>query len=1204
MEKVINGIKKLIAKLYQNEYVRVFAIIFILGFIFFGTTAINNGFTMGFNGDYTLQTLAFYSDGYTKIWNFLKTGEFPMFDYSNFLGMNYFGTASFYYLTSPFYYLLLLWPQKYIFQGVYFLLLIKYATGGLFFYILLKKFFNYKDRTCLVGAIVYAFSGWNLYYLWFHFADAMAVFPLFIIGLEYCLKNKKGWLITLSLVIVALCNYFFFVTFAIFGVFYFIFRWIKIYGFTKKSGYSFTERWGVAIQGALCYIVGGLLSGVVLIPSLVVVQDSGRVNDGLLTTFLMFFMNSEVVDSEVVWSGLKSFKEIFNKENLKGLYEYMFVWDDRYANGSIIPKKQTMLYIVSNFLFMNSNCWNTTVFNNSALDNNLGGLFISTPLILLLIPTIINTIKSKKGWDIFTLIICVIMPFIPFTFYLFHGFTYEYGRWQLCLVLITLIYVLKTFDNLEITNRWMFSMGIIVNVALAGYCVYYSYTQNLIDFSTKLLIIIGQLIFMFVVYHLTFVYHDRKWFKELATSGIILELFISTVITTNMHGVTDYDRLYGGSEVYTEEQVMINELKESDSSFYRIFNNMATRNYTNLPSALSYNGMSTFNSIYNQNNNEFINRSDVWYAGGWSMGYHEKRPYFDQFVGVKYYIVDKNHLNNDSSNRGQDYAGMSPEIGKQDFAVNVPFGYTKLDTNYENFDIYENTNAIELGFAYENYILDYTHASYESSYYETMYSNMAIIDTLNKDLYEDDYQTKVVDELTHFNKKSTWKNPYNWVYNSQLKKEITMRNDFSKDRTKRMAFEVTGHDDMVNKIKTNYGGYGSILHGRWVDKGYFGDEIILTPKENYRIAEHASKDNPVNIILTLQMGPQFLVSLYGANDKLLTQDCHMYHNYGLNTRWYERKMERSYYVTEEVKKITIESIGDVKISENMDNSMFDLDNVEVKYRYYDEFKNDWSFAKNNQLRNIENTMNSFSFDTNYESQKIVCLNVPYDQGWTLKMDDEKVDIISMNGGFIGFIAPSGSHSYYLNYVTPGISDGLKLTLTGLGLGLITFVGYNFHYCIMVSKSVINSTLLIKRRKEEEIEMNENSEEQLQKVTKTTGKVINVITGLVGAGIGLLLSSLFTSSSSFFIHLLGFIIGYLFSSVIAYFVSVFFRRMNINKESIIKYLKISGIGLLIGLIIYLILSIVKVYVMYKYIVCFILTMPILYYLKKHFLDKYL
>ena len=117
----------------------------------------------------------------------------------------------------------------------------------------------------------------------------------------------------------------------------------------------------------------------------------------------------------------------------------------------------------------------------------------------------------------------------------------------------------------------------------------------------------------------------------------------------------------------------------------------------------------------------------------------------------KYYIVDKNYLNTDDSHNGSMYEGASPFIAKQTYDVNVPFGYTKLDTNYTNFDIYENTNHIELGFAYDTYTyLD--HAYYESSYYETLYSKMAIIDKENEDLYLDNYEEVVTNKLTNFNK--------------------------------------------------------------------------------------------------------------------------------------------------------------------------------------------------------------------------------------------------------------------------------------------------------------------------------------------------------------------------------------------------------------------------------------------------------------------
>lgn len=1185
MEKVVTGIKNWFSKVSKNEYVRVFSIVFVLGFIFFGFKALGNGFTMGFNGDYTLQTLAFYSDGYNKIWNFLRTGEFPMFDYSNFLGMNYFGTASFYYLTSPFYYLLLLCPKEYIFQGVYFLLLIKYAFGGLFFYILLKKFFNFKDQTCLIGAIIYAFSGWNLYYLWFHFADAMAVFPLFIMGLEYCLQKKKGWLITVSLFTVALCNYFFFVTFAIFGVFYFIFRWIKIYGLTKRNGYKFTERWYVAIKGASYYIVGGLLAGFVLIPNLIVVQQSGRVDEGLMETFLAFFKNEEVVDGVTILSGMKPFKEIFSKENLEGLFKFMFVWEDRGTNGMIIKGQQTMLYIVSNFLFMNTNCWDTTVFNNSGLDNNLGGLFITTPLILLFVPAFINTLKSKKPFDIFTVIFCMIIPFIPFTFYLLHGFTYEYGRWQICLVLIALIYCLRTYDNLENVNRWMLSLGIIVNVALAGYCVYYSYNNGTLDMELKIIAIIGQFIFMFICYHLTFVYYKKEWFNKLFTGFVIVELFISTFVTVEAHGVTNYNYLYGGAKTYTEEQVMIDDLKESDDSFYRIFNNKATRNYTNLPSALSYNGLSTFNSIYNQNNNKFIDRSDVWYAGGWSMGYHEKRPYFDEFTGVKYYIVDKNYLNTDDSYNGSMYEGASPFIAKQTYDVNVPFGYTKLDTNYTNFDIYENTNHIELGFAYDTYTyLD--HAYYESSYYETLYSKMAIIDKENEDLYLNNYEEVVTNKLTNFNKEANWYNPYSLIYNSSLIKTVSMRNDFSNDPSTRETFIVSSHSDLVNKIRNNYGQYGTMMHGRWVENGYFGDEITLT--SSVSIAKDATKENPANIILNMQMGPQCLVSLYGANDKLLTQDCHMYHNYSISTKWYERKMERSYYVSEEVKKIVIEFIHDANIDTNMSNSMFNLDDISVRYRYYNDYLNDWSFALNNKLENIENTANSFSFETNYDAQKIVCLNVPYDQGWTLTVDDEETDIIMMNGGFIGFIAKSGNHKYFLNYVTPGMDTGVLISIGGIGLGAVVGFIFNFKYCINVTKGVITNSILYKKKDEEDEEV--------------PNKTINVLTGLISLIGALLISNLFSSLSNGFIHLLGFILGYIVLTGISYLISILFKRSSFKKDDLIKYSKKYLVGLVIALVLYGLFSILRIYVTYKYLVSYLLMMPILYLVNKKVLNN--
>ena len=112
--------KQILYKIYKNEYFRAFALIYLFGFISFSVCAIAENFTLPLSGDYVLQTYAFYSQGYKVFWEFIKTGQYPLFDFSNFLGANYLGTQSFYYVFSPLFYLLCLWPEKLLYQGIFF----------------------------------------------------------------------------------------------------------------------------------------------------------------------------------------------------------------------------------------------------------------------------------------------------------------------------------------------------------------------------------------------------------------------------------------------------------------------------------------------------------------------------------------------------------------------------------------------------------------------------------------------------------------------------------------------------------------------------------------------------------------------------------------------------------------------------------------------------------------------------------------------------------------------------------------------------------------------------------------------------------------------------------------------------------------------------------------------------------------------------
>jgi putative flippase GtrA len=1167
-KKILHGLKLVWNKISSNDYVQTYFYIFIIGLFLFGVQAAGNGFMLPLSGDYNLQSYAFYVDGYTKMHQFLATGEFPMMDWGNILGTNYIGSASFYYLFSPFFWLLLLWPLKFIYQGIFFSLVFKYATGGFFFYILVKDFFHLKARTAFVGGIIYAFSGWVLYFLWFHFSDVIALFPLLFIGVELLLQKKKGWLLATALFLLGITNYFFLFSFVITTVIYALFRWIKLY---CKKEIPNKEKFGVLLQGILYFAGGVILAGFVVFPSYISVTESGRATSTNMLPNLMsfFYAKPSRIDGTLVLGKAKSFAEFINKENLQGLFDFFFKWDTNSFNtgqggymSANIP-----FYIISEFFIMNYKCIGNAVFNQS-LDNAMGGLFITTPIALLLIPSLFQTFKKNlwfillvilvipfvfllntfwntfsTGSFIFLTVLLIIlfpvipiglfialnkfpnlkknktfkyavigaslialviiigyilgsysalnkllytataiivgpvsallilyipnkinkldrndiinviaigliiaMPFIPFTYYLLHAFTQMYGRWELFIVVVALLFILHTFDKIETVNNLVFIVGLLVNIILVFLALSKSqdigqlktYESDGSTLTIQAMVYGGEIIFMIIFTAFFIIFRKRKWFKEGLLVAIVGELFISTNLTISNHGYTSYLTLYGGQKKIQEERKVIEQIQE-DEDFYRIFNNMATRAYSNLPSTLSYRGVSTFNSIYNKYLDDFINRENISYGGSWSMGYHEKRAYLDRFLGIKYYIVNKEDLNNDGYKEGNFYNGntsMNPE--SQPYRINIPFGY-KQAFETDTFLVYENEYYINLGFAYDSYIKSSQVGlgGRDPLFFDTIYTKYAILDdALTKDLPE---------EFTQLEGNYSYIDGTNFFSNSFINFKVTasLRNDCY-DGTcnsynpatdlERPTKVVTSQTDLKNYLATFN---TSSMRKRWESQKWFGDELIFETKndrnnEKVYIAPNATSENPVYVDLTFKMGPNILTSFYN-DDKLVAQDALMVHNYQIS-EW-DRKYARGFYVDEPFNRVVLEFLNDTDIK------YFSLNDFTIRYSYFDTYKETFEQQSENKLENVVTKTNSFTFDTNYESDKIQVLNIPYDTGWTLKDNNTTVDYFIAQGGFLGFIAKAGPHSYKLDYFTPGLKLGAIFSIAGM----ITLAGVSLWF---------------------------------------------------------------------------------------------------------------------------------------------------------------
>ena len=127
---------------------------------------------------------------------------------------------------------------------------------------------------------------------------------------------------------------------------------------------------------------------------------------------------------------------------------------------------------------MNTNCWDNVMFDNPSLDNAIGGFFITTPLTMLLIPSIISAFKTKRPWTIFGVIMCLILPFLPITAHSAFAFTNLYGRWQIWIVLIGVLFIIPTLDKFETVNRRWITLNLLLNYAIAIIVYFLSVQDN------------------------------------------------------------------------------------------------------------------------------------------------------------------------------------------------------------------------------------------------------------------------------------------------------------------------------------------------------------------------------------------------------------------------------------------------------------------------------------------------------------------------------------------------------------------------------------------------------------------------------------------------------------------------------------------------------------------------------------------------------
>ncbi len=248
-----------------------YLISFIMGFVCLLVSVIpvmivDGGYFI-YYGDFNAQQIPFYNLANDAV----RNGQFGWNWYTD-LGSDLMTSYSFYLIGSPFFWLSTILPRSLVTLSIPFLLALKHGVASLTAYAYIRKFVRSKN-SALIGAMLYSFSGFQVYNIFFnHFQDVTAFFPLMLIAMEENINNNRKGIFALTVSLMAFINYYFFTGQAVFLIVYYLFR-MKCPDFNT----SWKKFWLLLLEA----VAGTMIAGVILLPTAIAILGNYRVSEHL-----------------------------------------------------------------------------------------------------------------------------------------------------------------------------------------------------------------------------------------------------------------------------------------------------------------------------------------------------------------------------------------------------------------------------------------------------------------------------------------------------------------------------------------------------------------------------------------------------------------------------------------------------------------------------------------------------------------------------------------------------------------------------------------------------------------------------------------------------------------------------------------------------------------------------------------------------------
>lgn len=111
---------------------------------------------------------------------------------------------------------------------------------------------------------------------------------------------------------------------------------------------------------------------------------------------------------------------------------------------------------------------------------------------------------------------------------------------------------------------------------------------------------------------------------------------------------------------------------------------------------------------------------------------------------------------------------------------------------------------------------------------------------------------------------------------------------------------------------------------------------------------------------------------------------------------------------------------------------YTMDNFLISYQSLENIPSDYHDRTENILENVEITdnENTVKGTISLDKTKILAVQIPYSDGWKVKVDGNEAELLNINTMFSGVLLDAGEHTVEFHYTTPYAAAAAAMTLIG------------------------------------------------------------------------------------------------------------------------------------------------------------------------------